>query len=122
MNLLTNKDLVMEYFGRISKGDLDGVLDLFTDDASVYEPFSSKSALHGISEIEPFVRVAMMANEGLQREITFSTEKKDKITANVRFRRGSEVKGRFTFGIEDLPDKTGRYKKIKSLRIEFLDK
>ena len=64
----------------------------------------------------------MMANEGLQREITFSTEKKDKITANVRFRRGSEVKGRFTFGIEDLPDKTGRYKKIKSLRIEFLDK
>ncbi|WP_415281108.1 nuclear transport factor 2 family protein [Candidatus Nitrososphaera sp. FF02] len=117
----TNKDLVTEYFARLSKGDLNGVLDLFADDASVYEPFSSKNVLHGISEIEPFVKVAMMATEGLQREITFSPQKKDKIVANVKFKRGSDVTGRFTFGIKDLADKSGGYKKIKSLKIEFLE-
>lgn len=119
--ITTNKDLVMEYFSRISKGNLDGVLDLFSEEATLYEPFSSESGLHGISEIESFMRVAMMANAGLEREITFPAQKKpDEIVANITFKRGDTIKGRFTFKTEDVPDSEGFSKKIKSLKIEFV--
>lgn len=119
--IATNKELVMEYFARITKRDLDSLLDLFVDDATLYEPFSSETGLHGLAEIESFVQVAFMANAGLQREITFAPPKKpDEIVANVTFKRGDTLKGRFTFKTVDVPVKAGISKKIKSLKIEFL--
>lgn len=118
--ITTNKDLVLEYFDRISKRDLDGLLDLFVDDATLYEPFSSETGLHGLSEIESFIRVAFMANAGLQREITFAPSKKaDEIVANVTFKRGDTLRGRFTFKTQDVEARTGMSKKIKTLKIEF---
>lgn len=119
--ITTNKELVLEYFERISKRDLDGLLDLFAEDATLYEPFSSETGLHGISEIESFIRVALMANAGLQREITFPMSKKeDEIVANITFKRGDTLKGKFTFKTVDVPVKAGTAKKIKTLKIEFL--
>ncbi len=118
--IATNKELVLEYFDKISKRDLDGLLDLFVDDATLYEPFSSESGLHGISEIESFIRVAFMANAGLQREITFGASKKaDEIVAVVTFKRGDKIRGRFTFKTQEVEGKVGPSKKIKSLKIEF---
>ena len=38
--LQSDKDIVFEYFRRIKAKDVPGLLDLFTDDAVVYEPFS----------------------------------------------------------------------------------
>jgi ketosteroid isomerase-like protein len=111
----------LAYFDRISKRDLDGLLDLFAEDAVLYEPFSSETGLHGISEIESFIRVALMANAGLQREVTFPVQKKeDEMVASVTFKRGDTLKGRFTFKMVDVPAGTGTSKKIRSLKIEFL--
>jgi ketosteroid isomerase-like protein len=119
--ITTNKELVTEYFNRISKRDLDGLLDLFAEDATLYEPFSSENGLHGISEIESFMRVAFMANAGLQKEITFPAQKKeDEIVANIVFKRGDTIRGRFTFKTIGVQERAGVSKKIKTLKIEFL--
>ncbi len=115
---LTSEEIVYQYFKCIDSKDFDGILDLFDYDAVVYEPFSNiTGGLKGKSSIEPFLKVAMMANASLQRTIKFEKPAKpNKITALVTFEKGDRVKGRFTF---EFDDQAGE-KKIKSLNIEFL--
>jgi ketosteroid isomerase-like protein len=115
---LTSEEIVYQYFKYIDSKDLDGILDLFDYDAVVYEPFSNiTGGLKGRSSIEPFLKVAMMANTTLQRTIKFEKPTKpNKITALITFEKGDKVKGKFTFEFEDA--RTGG-KKIKTLHIEF---
>lgn len=118
--IATNKDLVMEYFNLISSRDLGRLLALFADDAVVYEPFSREEGLHGRGEIEPFLKVVLMANAGLDREITFpQNEQEGEITVQVRFRRGGMVKGNFTFATTAAQTERGAEKRIKVLKIQF---
>jgi hypothetical protein len=99
--------------------DLDGILELFDYDAVVYEPFSNiTEGLKGRSSIEPFLKVAMMANSNLQRIIKIEKPSKpNKITALVTFEKGDKVKSKFTFEFQD--DQANGIK-IKSLHIKFL--
>jgi hypothetical protein len=118
---LTGEEIVARYFRYMDNKDLDGMLDLFDYDAVVYEPFSKVEELHGRSAIEPFFKVAMMANNELRRTIKIEKAKKadnnNEITALTTFQKGDKVKGRLTFEfIED----DSREKRIKSLHIEFL--
>lgn len=118
--IATNRDLVQEYFSLISSRDLNRLLGLFADDAVVYEPFSSEEGLHGRGEIEPFLKVVLMANAGLDREIVFpADEQQDEITVQVRFRKGGVVKGSFTFATNDVRIGEGTEKRIRMLRIHF---
>jgi hypothetical protein len=116
---LTGEGIVYHYFKCIDNKDISGILDLFDYDAVVYEPFSNVvGGLKGKSSIEPFLKVAMMANSNLHR--TIKLEKPtipDKITAFVTFEKGDKVKSKFTFTFEN--DQAG-VKKITSLHIEFL--
>ena len=118
---LTNEDIVFQYFKFIENKDIDGILDLFDYDAVVHEPFSNiTGGLKGRSSIEPFLKVAIMANSSLQRTIKIEKPSKpnaNKITALITFEKGDKMKGRFTFEFEDDP---AGGKKIKSLDIEFL--
>jgi len=41
----------------LSSKNLDYLLDLFEDDAIVYEPFSREGVLNGLGEITPFLKV-----------------------------------------------------------------
>ncbi|HKZ61309.1 MAG TPA: hypothetical protein VJZ68_02680 [Nitrososphaera sp.] len=111
--------MVYHYFKCIDSKDLSGIIDLFDYDAVVYEPFSNLvGGLKGKSSIEPFLKVAMMANSNLQRTIKIEKPAKpNKITALVTFEKGDKVKSKFTFEFENDP---AGGKKIKSLRIEFL--
>ncbi|HEX7034098.1 MAG TPA: nuclear transport factor 2 family protein [Nitrososphaera sp.] len=117
---LTGEEMVYRYFRCIDNKDLKGILDLFDDDAVVHEPFSNiPGGLRGRSSIEPFLKVAMMANNSLQRTIKIeraSTPDANKITALITFEKGDKVKGRFMFEFENGADGS---KKIKSLNIEF---
>jgi hypothetical protein len=94
-------------------------LSLFDYDAVVYEPFSNiRGGLKGVSAIEPFLKVAMMANSTLRRTIRIEKPTNgNNVTAMITFEKGDKVQGKFTFGLQDEPDGS---KKIKSLRIEFL--
>jgi len=119
---LTGEEIVARYFRYMDNKDLDGILDLFDYDAVVYEPFSKVEELHGMSAIEPFFKVAMMANNELRRTIKIEKTKKvnnnnNEITALTTFEKGDKVKGRFTF--EFIEDDLGE-KRVKSLHIEFL--
>ena len=116
---LTGEQIVARYFRCIDTKDLDGILELFDYDAEVYEPFSNMTGgLKGRSSIEPFLKVAMMANNNLKRTINIQKPNKpNSITALVMFEKGDKVKSKFTF---EFQDDDGSRKKIKSLRIEFL--
>lgn len=114
--------LVEEYFKRISESPSE-TLELFTDDAIVYEPFSGDKALHGREEIAYFLKVARMANQGFQKEISFTDSNNTMvgIEAIVRFTKGNSVVGKFQFKMADVQNGKGRIaRKIRELRIQFL--
>lgn len=114
---LTSEEMVYQYFKCIDSKDLGSILDLFDYDAVIHEPFSNiTGGLKGKSSIEPFLKVAMMANSSLQRTIKIEKASANKITALITFEKGDKVKGKFTFEFED----GSAGKKIKSLHIEFL--
>ena len=142
--LQSDIDIVFEYFRRIRNKDVPALLDLFVDDAVVYEPFSKSdgiqsktTGLRGKYAIESFLRVAIMANEGLKGTIKIdkSDEKIDsksqsnQITALVTFERGDRITARFTFELispvinnnDDIMNINQKVKKIKSLHIQFIN-
>jgi hypothetical protein len=118
---LRNEDLVFQYFKLIEDKDIDGILDLFDYDAVVFEPFSKSKGLRGKASIEPFLKVAAMANSGLSRKITIEKSLNgkaapDRLVALVTFEKGDKTRGRFTFRFTN----SDGARKIKSLHIEFL--
>jgi hypothetical protein len=77
-----NHQIVSDYFHLINKKDMHRLLNLFTDDCVIFEPFSKKQRqpydngrdniyLKGKSEIESFFYIVMMASDGLQYHIEF---------------------------------------------------
>ena len=140
--LKSERDIVFEYFRRIRDKDVSGLLDLFTEDTVIYEPFSKPedipgktTGLHGKQSIEPFLGVVVMANEGLEGDITIdkiyekmddSNSKSTEISAIVTFERGDKIMARFTFELISSATKNNsknnsdqNEKKIKSLHIQF---
>jgi hypothetical protein len=74
------------------------LLDLFADDAVVYEPFRNvRDGLKGKSAIAYFQRVAVMANAGMRKTIEFINTSEDSMTRLVTFEDGSIIKGKFSF-------------------------
>jgi hypothetical protein len=140
--LKSERDIVFEYFRRVRNKDVSGLLDLFTDDAVIYEPFSKSediqgktTGLHGKQGIEPFLGVVVMANEGVEGNITIdkiyekmdnTNSKSTEISAIVTFERGDKITARFTFELispvinnSNNINTNQNEKKIKSLHIQF---
>jgi hypothetical protein len=118
-----NEIITHQYFKRIKSGDVQGLLELFSDDSIIYEPFSRSKHLVGKSEIEPFLKSVIMANEGVQYELKIVEQKnksKNNVVALVIFRKENELRSRFTFGFENSDD-FKILRRIKSLIIEFID-
>lgn len=140
---------MFEYFKLISKGDIRNLLNLFTDDCIIYEPFSKLEELKGKSAIEPFFEVATMISPGMHHDIEFEFEKPvlhDKfnkdcinkvnshlgevdgsdglrvvVSAIVTFHKGDQDKGRFKFEIVSGNDKTTSAKRIKRIDIQSIE-
>ena len=75
-----DQHIVMKYFRLIDEKDMPSLLNLFSEDCTIYEPFSrdflsyegkGKKPLKGRNEIESFFHVVMMASDGLKHEIEF---------------------------------------------------
>lgn len=77
-----DQDIIEKYFRLIDEKDMPSLLDLFTEDCRIYEPFSRdplfndnvgkvKTSLKSRSEIESFFQVVMMACDGLKHKIEF---------------------------------------------------
>ena len=111
------EDVVRRFFTLIESKNLDALLNLFDYDAVVSEPFSRAENLRGRYEIEPFLKIALMANTDLRRKIKVEKPTdghKNQLSALVTFEKGGEVNGRFTFELD--PES----RKIKKLKIQFV--
>jgi len=147
---ITNKEIVTEYFRLVQKKDTEGLKDLFWPDGIVFEPFSKlEEGLRGWSQIEPFMKVAIMANESLSYRIALE-EFEDKDMKNnkkinelqeskrndddddnnnneiveslVTFQKDGLVKAKFRFELSNGFNGTSNsdQKRIKSLQIKFV--
>ncbi len=136
--MLVNRSIVCEYFRLIKNKDINRLLDLFADDATIYEPFSKiHGGLQGRSAIKAFLEVALMASDGLRHEIRFEKqhEKPDssnkynnnsnndnQVSALVTFERGGRLKARFTFELSSEENyNSQKQKKIQSIHIQFIE-
>lgn len=139
--MLTNKEIISQYFRLLEDKDIHGLKDLFWSDAIVYEPFSKlEHGLRGWSQIEPFLKVAIMANEYLSNKIAFEESSRiknkdlkdeeknignsnnDIVEALVTFQKDNVIKAKFRFELSNQAntvDESER-KKIKALDIQFI--
>ncbi|HKG89629.1 MAG TPA: hypothetical protein VKA95_15010 [Nitrososphaeraceae archaeon] len=140
--LLTNKEIILQYFKLLQTKDIDGLKSLFWHDAIVYEPFSKmEKGLRGWSQIEPFLKVAIMANESLSSKIivedpglskdTISEDKPNNNNANknsdivealVSFQKDEAIEAKFRFELSSQTNTvdSSKQKKIKALQIQFI--
>ena len=136
----TNKAIVEQYFKRLQNKDIEGLKDLFWSDAILHEPFSKlEQGLRGWTQIEPFLKVAMMASGSLSHKFAF--EGSGKILNNdlpdpkvdninnynvvetfVTFQKDNIIRAKFRFELSNhanIMDNITR-KKIKALNIHFI--
>lgn len=113
-----NEQMVIDYFNLIGAGKIDELLNLFSEEAIIDEPFS-KSLVVGKFQIEMFLKTVIMANRGMQTELEFlrSDNEVSPLIVFVSFIKSSILKGKFTFEFDDTGSKMGR---INSLKIEFI--
>jgi hypothetical protein len=122
-NISQSHELVLDYFQRVRSSDISGLMNLFSDDSVIYEPFSKSKCLIGKSEIEPFLRTVVMANKGMQYELEI--EKSGQSTGEnmmivlVRFNKVSSIASKFRFEFQSQDESDSL--KIKTLHIEFID-
>jgi len=125
-----NESIVYEYFRLIKSKDINGVLNLFTDDAIIYEPFSNiDGGLKGKGSIRPFLDVVMAATDDMRHEIEFektqdaNKEDDQAVAALVTFERGGKTQARYIFELtsrQEQYDYTDVGKKIQILHIEYI--
>ncbi|HXX98080.1 MAG TPA: nuclear transport factor 2 family protein [Candidatus Bathyarchaeia archaeon] len=125
-----NESIVYEYFRLIKSKDINGVLNLFTDDAIIYEPFSNiDGGLKGKGSIRPFLDVVMAATDDMRHEIEFektqdaNKEDDQAVAALVTFERGGKTQARYIFELtsrQEQYDYTDVGKKIQILHIELI--
>lgn len=110
---------IIDYFDFINCGKTDELLNLFSEEAVIDEPFS-KSLVVGKLQIEMFLNTVIMANTGMQADLEFpkSDDGVSPLIAFVSFIKSSILKGKFTFEFNDKGSEEG---KIKSLKIEFIE-
>jgi ketosteroid isomerase-like protein len=117
------ESLVSDYFQRVSSGDISGLLSLFSDDSMICEPFSKSKCLIGKSEIEPFLRTAIMANKGMQYNLEIEkpghSADENLVFVLVRFSKGGSITSKFRFEFQ--PHDESNCLKIKTIHIEFID-
>lgn len=133
--LLSDREIVYEYFRLIKNKDVNRLLDLFVDDAIIYEPSSNiQGGLRGKGVIKPFLEIVLMANDGLQNKIEFEEQQQQKqqqstdnnVIALVTFERVERLQARFEFELakSEVKEKENyglhRLKKIQSLYIQFI--
>jgi hypothetical protein len=114
-----DEQLVDEYFKRIRKGDMEGLLSLFSEDAVIDEPFSV-SRLIGKSQIELFLSAVIMANRDMHTEARIERKLAgSQLVVMASFQKSATLFGRFTFKLDDAK-KSGLDGRIKALKIEFV--
>lgn len=119
--MTTNQKLVFECFKLASQNKIEELLELFADDVIIYEPFSKKEeGLHGKPAVRSYLNMMTLASDdSLHYNISIEEDSNDKIVALVVFEKGDKITAKFAFEIT--PSKDNKNKKIRVVRVEFLD-
>lgn len=119
--MTTNQKLVFECFKLASQNKIEELLELFADDVIIYEPFSKKEeGLHGKPAVRSYLNMMTLASDdSLHYNISIEEDNNDKIVALVVFEKGDKITAKFAFEIT--PSKDNKNKKIRVVRVEFLD-
>lgn len=119
--MTTNQKLVFECFKLASLNKIEELLELFADDVIIYEPFSKKEeGLHGKPAVRSYLNMMTLASDdSLHYNISIEEDSNDKIVALVVFEKGDKITAKFAFEIT--PSKDNKNKKIRVVRVEFLD-
>ncbi len=116
-------ELVLDYFQRVRSSDISGLMNLFSEDSVIYEPFSKSKCLIGKSEIEPFLRTVVMANKGMQYELEIEksgqSTHENIVIVLVRFNKVGSIASKFRFEFQ--PQDESNSLKIKTIHIKFID-
>jgi hypothetical protein len=117
----TNQELVFECFKLASQKKIEEMLELLADDVIIYEPFSKKEdGLRGKEAVRSFLSMIVLASDDdLHYDISVEEDSNDKIVTLVVFEKGDKITSKFTF--EMTPSKAKNKKKIRVVRVEFLD-
>jgi hypothetical protein len=120
-SMTTNQKLVFECFKLASQNKIEELLELFADDVIIYEPFSKKEeGLHGKPAVRSYLNMMTLASDdSLHYNISIEEDSNDKIVALVVFEKGDKITAKFAFEIT--PSKDNKNKKIRVVRVEFLD-
>ena len=110
----------LEAVNLLSKKNLDYLLELFEEDATVYEPFSREGMLNGIAEIAPFLKVvcnnpSFLVGKGTTR-VTALRYESYKVKVTSKNPRICQLD--FEFGKQEANIKGRKLRKIKKLRID----
>lgn len=107
----------LECIKRFSKMDVDYLLDLFDDDATVYEPFSKTGIVNGRAELESFLKVFCKYSSFVtdMRTVKVSAMKNapNSTTAIVGIKRGFDAKFILDFDFEKQASGKRKIKKMK---------
>ena len=112
----------LECIKKFSKMDVDYLLGLFDDDATIYEPFSSTGMVSGLAEIESFLKVfckySSFVTDMRTVKISIMQNTPNSTTAIVNLRKGMDAKFALDFDFIELSEPKGKKKrKIKKLRV-----
>lgn len=112
----------LECIKNFSKMDIDYLLDLFDDDATVYEPFSSTGIVRGPTDIESFLKVFCKYSSFVtdMKSVKVSTMKTtpNSTTAIVSLKKGRGARFALDFTFAELQGAQRRKsRKIKKLKI-----
>jgi RimJ/RimL family protein N-acetyltransferase len=120
-SMTTNQKLVFECIKLASQNKIEELLELFADDVIIYEPFSKKEeGLHGKPAVRSYLNMMTLASDdSLRYNISIEEDSNDKIVALVVFEKGDKITAKFAF--EMTPSKDNKNKKIRVVRVEFLD-
>jgi len=117
----TNQKLVFECFKLASQKKIEEMLELLADDVIIYEPSSKKeNGLRGKPAVRSFLNMITLASDdSLHYDISVEEDSNDKIVTRVVFEKGDKITSKFTF--EMTPSEAKDKKKIRVVRVEFLD-
>lgn len=120
-SMTANQQLVFECFKLASQNKIEELLELFADDVIIYEPFSKKEeGLHGKPAVRSYLNMMTLASDdSLHYNISIEEDSNDKIVALVVFEKGDKITAKFAFEITSSKD--NKNKKIRVVRVEFLD-
>ncbi|NOJ29833.1 MAG: hypothetical protein DA328_06670 [Nitrososphaeraceae archaeon] len=120
MNIETNKKLVNDFFKLLSLKDFQSLVSLFSNDATVIEPFSKEGKIMGKEGLSEFFKIMSIASDGLNHSFSFEEVLPENISIISEYQRGNKITARFDFNFRNDNDGTNISNKITELKIMFL--